>query len=341
MKKTLITGITGQDGSYLAELLIQKGYCVYGIIRPSSLFRIDRIDHLYSNPEIREKKLKLIYGDLSDYSSLNKIISNNHFDEIYNLAAQSHVLRSFEIPEYTTNINSLGAIRILDCIINSKYNSKFYQATTSECFGNSNLPSQDENTIFNPCSPYAAAKTYAYNMTKNYSKSYNIFATNGIMFNHESPRRGESFVTRKITISVSKIAKGTQDKLYLGNLSSKRDWGYAKEYVQAMWLMMQQDKPEDYVIATGKSYSVRDFCTECFKYIGVDIEWIGENEREKGINKKNGKTLVEVDPKYYRPVELNFLKGDPSKAEKKLGWKAKTNFNELVKLMMDYDINNT
>ncbi len=337
-KSALITGITGQDGSYLAELLINKGYFVYGIIRPSSLFRIDRIDHLYSDKNIREKKLKLIYADLSDSSSINKIILNNNFDEIYNLGAQSHVLRSFEIPEYTTNINSLGAIRILDSIKNSNFKSKFYQATTSECFGNSELPFQNEQTTFNPCSPYGAAKAYAYNMTKNYIKSYDMFATNGILFNHESPRRGESFVTRKITISVSKIHKGLQDKLYLGNLSSTRDWGYAKEYVEAMWLMMQQDKPDDFVVATGESHSVREFCTESFKYVDIDIEWVGKKENEKGINKKNGKVLVEVDPKYYRPTEVHSLRGDFSKAEKLLGWKPKTKFKDLVKLMMKNDI---
>jgi GDPmannose 4,6-dehydratase len=341
MKKALITGITGQDGSYLAELLLKKNYIVYGIIRPSSIFRIDRIDHLYSNPKIREKKLKLVYGDLADSSSINKVITQNKFDEIYNLGAQSHVLRSFQIPEYTANINSLGTLRILDAIKNNKYDTKLYQATTSECFGNSNAKIQNEKTPFNPCSPYGIAKLYAYYTTKNYLDSFGIFSSNGILFNHESPRRGESFVTRKITTSIARIYNKNQDKIKLGNLSAKRDWGYAKEYVEAMWLMLQQNKPDDFVISTGESYSVRDFCTEAFKYVDINIEWIGRGISEKGINKKNGKVLVEVDPKYFRPSELNTLKGDYKKARKILKWSPKVKFKKLVHIMMKSDLNIT
>ena len=340
MKKVLITGITGQDGSYLTELLLKKNYLVYGIIRPSSIFKIDRIDHLYSNSKIREKKLKLLYGDLADSNSINKIITENKFDEIYNLGAQSHVLRSFQIPEYTANINSLGTLRILEAIRNSKYPTKLYQATTSECFGNTNIKFLNEKSNFQPCSPYGIAKQYAYYTTKNYLESFGIFSSNGILFNHESPRRGEAFVTRKITISISRIIKNKQKRLRLGNLSAKRDWGYAKEYVEAMWLMLQQKKPDDFVISTGKSVSVRDFCTEAFKHVDINIEWIGKGINEKGINKKNGKILVDIDPKYFRPSEIDNLRGDYSKAKKILKWQPKVKFNQLVQIMMESDLAN-
>ena len=320
MTKALITGITGQDGSYLAELLLQKGYEVHGLIRRASTFNTERIDHLYVDPHEKDRKLFLHYGDLSDAGQLTNLIYNVQPDEIYNLAAQSHVRVSFDLPEYTGDITALGTTRFLEAIRKSNIDAKFYQASSSEMFGNS-PPPQNENTPLCPRSPYAAAKVYSYWMTANYREAYDIFACNGILFNHESPRRGETFVTRKITMALAKIKLGLQDKLYLGNLDAKRDWGYAKDYVEAMWLMLQQDEPEDYVIATGETHSVKDFLEEAFEYAGLDWQ-----------------DHVEIDPRYFRPTEVDVLIGDSSKAEKKMGWKPKVRFKELVRLMVDADM---
>ncbi|MEW6482308.1 MAG: GDP-mannose 4,6-dehydratase [bacterium] len=320
MKKALITGITGQDGSYLAELLLKKGYEVYGIVRRSSSFNTARIDHIYQDPHEPDVKLNLVYGDLNDASSLNKIIRTIKPDEIYNLGAQSHVKVSFEVPEYTGEVVALGTTRMLEAIREAEISPKFYQASSSELFGNSPSP-QNEDTPFDPRSPYACAKAYAFYMVKNYREAYGLFATNGILFNHESPRRGETFVTRKVTMAVAKIKLGLQKKLYLGNLEAKRDWGYAPEFCEAMWLILQQEKPEDYVIATGETHSVREFVSEAFSYAGLD--W---------------KDYVEIDPKYFRPTEVDCLIGDASKAKKKLNWQPKITFKELVKLMVDADM---
>ncbi len=319
-KKALITGITGQDGSYLTEFLLEKGYEVYGLVRRSSSFNTDRIDHIYQDPHEKGVKLRLVYGDLNDASSLNRIIKTVKPDEIYNLAAQSHVRVSFDIPEYTAEIVGLGATRLLEAIRDSGIKAKYYQASSSEMFGNS-PPPQNEKTLFYPRSPYAAAKVYAYWMAVNYREAYNIFACNGILFNHESPRRGETFVTRKITMALAKIKHGIQDTLYLGNLESKRDWGYAGDYIEAMWLMLQQDKADDYVIATGKTYSVKDFLIEAFGYAGLD--W---------------KKYVKIDQRYFRPTEVDCLLGDSSKAREQLKWKPKTDFKKLVKMMVDADM---
>ena len=321
MKKALVTGITGQDGSYLTEFLLEKGYEVYGVIRRSSSFNTGRIDHLYRDPHEKGVQLKLIYGDLNDSSSLNKIIQKVGPDEIYHLAAQSHVRVSFEIPEYTAEVTGLGTVRLLEAIRETGVRTRFYQASSSELFGNAKQMPQNEETPFYPRSPYAAAKAYAYYITVNYREAYNIFACNGILFNHESPRRGETFVTRKITRGLARIKYGLQSKLYLGNLDAKRDWGYAKDYVEAMWLMLQQEKPEDYVIATGESRSIRDFLEEAFGYQGLD--W---------------RDFVEFDPRYMRPTEVDFLLGDASKARTKLGWKPKVTFKELVRIMVDHDL---
>jgi GDPmannose 4,6-dehydratase len=315
----LITGITGQDGSYLAEFLLQKGYEVHGIIRRASTFNTKRIDHLVMDPH-EKTNLSLHFGDLSDAGQITNIIYNIEPDEIYNLAAQSHVRVSFDMPEYTGDISGLGMTRLLEAIRQSGIDTKVYQASSSEMFGSS-PPPQNESTPFRPRSPYAAAKVYAYWMTVNYREAYNLFACNGILFNHESPRRGETFVTRKITIAVARIKLGVQDKLYLGNLDAKRDWGYAKDYVEAMWLMLQQDEPGDYVIATSETHSVREFLEETFNYL--DLDW---------------RDHVEIDPKYFRPTEVDSLAGDSSKARKKLGWKPKVRFKELVKLMVDADL---
>jgi len=320
-KKALITGITGQDGSYLAELLLDKGYEVYGIIRRTSTFTTDRIDHIYQDPHERKARLKLIYGDLSDSSSITKILSDVQPDEIYNLAAQSHVRVSFDIPEYTGDVTAVGALRILEAIRFLGLKTKFYQASSSEMFGMVQAVPQKEDTPFYPRSPYAVAKLYAHWITTNYRESYGIFACSGILFNHESPRRGETFVTRKITQAVAHIKAGLQDKLYLGNLDSKRDWGYAKEYVEAMWLMLQQDEPDDYVIATNETHTIKEFLEEAFGHAGLD--W---------------KEYVEFDEKYLRPAEVDLLIGDYSKANKKLGWEPKTKFKDLVKIMVDADI---
>ncbi|MBF0483617.1 MAG: GDP-mannose 4,6-dehydratase [Candidatus Omnitrophica bacterium] len=320
-KKALITGITGQDGSYLAELLLAKGYEVYGLIRRASSFNTARIDHLYQDPHEKGVKMRLIYGDLNDASSLNQTIKTMKPDEIYNLGAQSHVRVSFDIPEYTGEITALGTTRLLEAIRETGIKTKFYQASSSEMFGGTTHKAQNEKTPFYPRSPYAAAKVYAYWMTVNYREAYKMFACNGILFNHESPRRGETFVTRKITIALARIKHGLQDALYLGNLDSKRDWGFAGDYVEAMWLMLQQDKPEDYVIATGETHSVKEFLQEAFEYAGLD--W---------------KKFVKIDPRYFRPTEVDFLLGDAAKAKKKLKWKPKVNFKTLVRMMVDADM---
>ncbi len=321
MKKALITGITGQDGSYLAEFLLEKGYEVYGIIRRSSSFNTARIDSIYQEPQDTHRRLKLLYGDLNDASSINRIIRTVVPDEIYNLAAQSHVKVSFEIPEYTSEITALGPLRILEAIHESHIKTKFYQASSSELYGRVEEVPQGENTPFKPVSPYAVSKLFAYWTTVNYRDSYGLFACNGILFNHESPRRGETFVTRKITKAIARIKHGLQNKLYLGNLDARRDWGYAKDYVEAMWLMLQQDKPDDYVIATGETHSVREFVTEAFNYAKLD-----------------SRDYLEIDPRYFRPLEVNVLQGDYSKAKKKLGWTPRTSFKELVHLMVDADM---
>ncbi|MEZ0344647.1 MAG: GDP-mannose 4,6-dehydratase [Caldimicrobium sp.] len=347
MKKALITGITGQDGSYLAEFLLSKGYEVHGIIRRASTFNTHRIDHIYVDPHDPEAKLFLHYGDLSDSGQLMHLIYNIQPDEIYHLGAQSHVRVSFDIPEYTGDITALGTIRILEAIRRSGIKTKFYQASSSEMFGAS-PPPQNEKTPFYPRSPYAAAKVYAFWMTVNYREAYNLFACNGILFNHESPRRGETFVTRKITRALVHILAGKQKKLYLGNLNARRDWGFAPEYVEAMWLMLQQDEPDDYVIGTGESHSVREFVEKAFSYAGIEIEWKGNGIEEKGIVKsvsekwdrilKPGQVIIEIDPKYFRPTEVEHLQADISKARKKLGWEPRTTFEELVKIMVDYDM---
>lgn len=343
MKKALITGITGQDGSYLAEFLIKKGYVVYGIIRRSSSFNTERIDHIFQDPHEENRKLILVYGDLSDSSNLSKIINEIMPDEIYNLAAQSHVRISFDIPEDTTNITGAGALRILEIIRNIKEktgkNIKFYQASSSEMFGKVQEEKQKETTPFYPRSPYGCAKVFAYWVSVNYREGYGIFAVNGILFNHESPRRGLTFVTRKITHAAAKIHTGIQDVLYLGNLDAKRDWGHAREYVEAMWLMLQHETPEDFVIATGEARSVREFLEETFKVIGIPIKSNGKKGlEEEYIRTDTGKVVVKIDPKYYRPAEVDFLLGDATKAEKLLKWKPKIKFNELVKEMVEEDI---
>ena len=343
-KIALITGITGQDGSFLAELLLEKNYEVHGIIRRASSFNTHRIEHLYLNEWIKdfeEKKIQLHYGDVTDSTSLIRIIQQVQPNEIYNLAAQSHVKVSFEVPEYTANVDALGTLRILEaiCILHMEKSCKIYQASTSELYGKVLQVPQDENTPFNPCSPYAVAKQYAFWITKNYREAYNVFAVNGILFNHESERRGETFVTRKITIACARISKGLQKKLYLGNLSANRDWGYAKDYVECMWLMLQQDKPQDYVIATGKMHTVREFCTLSFKEVGINLRWEGEGVNEKGIDIETNNVIVEVNPRYYRPCEVDELMGNPQKAKDELGWDAnKTSFEDLVKIMVKQDL---
>lgn len=337
--KALISGITGQDGSYLAEFLLKKGYEVHGIMRPSSVFTTERIDHLYYDKEILDKKLFLHWGDLTDSSNLNRLLEKIQPDEIYNLAAQSHVKVSFDIPEYTAEVDAVGTLRFLDAIKETRINAKFYQASTSELYGKAAEEPQNEKTPFLPRSPYAAAKLYAYWVTVNYREAYNIFACNGILFNHESPRRGKTFVTRKISIAAARIKLGFQDKLYLGNLNAARDWGYAPEFVETMWLILQQPKPDDFVIATGESHTVREFCESAFQELGIELEWAGEGAKEEGIDKKSGKVMVEVDPKYYRPTEVDLLLGDASKAKEVLKWQSRTNFKELVGIMVkaDYD----
>lgn len=341
MKVALITGITGQDGSYLAEFLLSKNYIVHGIKRRSSSFNTGRIDHIYQDPHVDNKNFILHYGDLTDATNLIRIIQLVKPDEIYNLAAQSHVQVSFETPEYTANSDALGTLRILEAIriLGLEKKTKFYQASTSELFGDTKIVPQDEYTPFQPRSPYAVAKLYAYWITVNYRQAYNIFACNGILFNHESERRGETFVTRKITMAVAKIKYGLQKVLYLGNLDSKRDWGYAKEYVVAMWLMLQHNKPNDFVIATGQTHTVREFVELAFKYINKNIIWSGSGINEVGKDKNTGEILVRIDPKYFRPTEVELLHGNPAKAEKELGWSAQTKFEDLVRIMVEYDLN--
>ncbi len=341
-KKALITGITGQDGSYLAELLLEKGYYVYGIVRRSSSFNTNRIMHLFEEVHNPNAKMYLIYGDLNDSSTINKILREVMPDEVYNLASQSHVRVSFDLPEYTGDITGLGCTRILEAIKNIEKDCnkkiKYYQASSSEMFGNTKESPQNEKTPFCPVSPYACAKTYAYWITKTYREGYNIFACNGILFNHESPRRGETFVTKKITNAAVRIKEGVQDLLYLGNLDSKRDWGYAKDYVYAMWLMMQHETPDDYVIATGETHSVREFLEEAFKAVGIEIKSNGKRGvEEEFIRTDTGKVVVKVSPRYFRSIEVDSLLGDSSKAEEILKWTAKAKFKELIKKMIDYD----
>ncbi len=367
MKKALITGITGQDGSYLTEILIEKGYEVHGIIRRSSSFNTGRIDHLYNNPEILNKKMFLHYGDLVDTSNLNRLLEKIEPDEIYNLAAQSHVKVSFEVPDYTAQVDALGTLRFLDAIREVGLRQvKFYQASTSELYGKVREIPQNEETPFYPRSPYGVAKLYGYWIIVNYREAYDIFASNGILFNHESPRRGETFVTRKITRAAARIAAGLQDKLLLGNLNAKRDWGYAPEYCEGMWKILQYEKPDDFVLATGETHTVREFAELTFKNLGIELEWQGEGKDEEGIIKsvdlekakelidyssnksdyikdfksslKPGYVIVAVDPNYYRPTEVDLLIGDPAKAEKLLGWKAKTKLSELINIMIKADM---
>lgn len=363
-KKALITGITGQDGSYLAELLLSKGYEVHGLIRRSSTFNTERIDHIYADPHDPKAKLFLHYGDITDSGQLTNLIYNVQPDEIYHLAAQSHVRVSFDMPEFTSDVTGLGTTRILEAIRRSGIKTRFYQASSSEMFGSA-PPPQNEETPFQPRSPYGVAKVYSYWMVKNYREGYGLFAVNGILFNHESPRRGETFVTRKITRALARIKLGLEEKLYLGNLEAKRDWGYAPDFVEAMWLMLQQDKPDDYVIATGETHSVREFLNLAFNHAGIELEWKGNGVSEKGIvkslssnlhpppssgnvNASNlkpqtsnlhvGDVLIEIDQRYFRPLEVEFLQGDASKARKILNWEPKVRFKELVKIMIDADI---
>ena len=337
MKTALISGITGQDGSYLTELLLAKGYEVHGILRRSSSFNTFRIDHLFKDEAILNKLLFLHYGDLTDSSNLNRLVEKTQPDEIYNLGAQSHVQVSFEVPEYTAEVDGIGTLRLLDAIRETGINTKFYQASTSELFGKVQEIPQTEKTPFYPRSPYAAAKLYAYWIVVNYREAYGLFASNGILFNHESERRGKTFVTRKISVAVSKIMLGVQDVLSIGNLDAKRDWGYAPEYVEGMWRMLQAEKPGDYVMATGETHSVREFIEESFSVLGEELDWQGEGESEVGMLKSSGKTVVTINPRYYRPTEVELLIGDPSKAEKELGWKPKTKFKDLVKIMVEAD----
>ena len=344
-KVALITGVTGQDGSYLAELLIEKGYEVHGIIRRSSSFNTERIEHLYFDQWVRDMKqrraLNLHYGDLTDSSSLIRIIQQIRPDEIYNLAAQSHVKVSFDVPEYTAEVDATGTLRLLEAvrILGLEQRTRIYQASTSELYGLVQEIPQRETTPFYPRSPYGVAKLYGYWITKNYRESYGMFAVNGILFNHESERRGETFVTRKITLAAARIAQGMQDKLYLGNLDALRDWGYARDYVECMWLMLQHDEPEDFVIATGEQHSVREFTEKAFREAGIELRWEGSGIEERGIDQATGRVLVEVDPQYFRPAEVETLLGDPSKAKQLLGWNPqKTSFDELVRLMVTHDM---
>lgn len=344
-KVALITGVTGQDGSFLAEFLIEKGYEVHGIIRRSSSFNTERIEHLYFEEWVRDMKrgraLNLHYGDMTDSSSLIRIIQQTQPDEIYNLAAQSHVKVSFDVPEYTAETDATGTLRLLEAvrILGLEKKTKIYQASTSELFGLVQEIPQRETTPFYPRSPYGVAKLYGFWITKNYRESYGMFAVNGILFNHESERRGETFVTRKITLAAARIAAGEQDKLYLGNLSALRDWGYARDYVECMWLMLQHDTPEDFVIATGEQHSVREFTERAFHEVGIDLRWEGEGVEERGIDIDTGRILVEVDPKYFRPAEVETLLGDPTKAKELLGWNpSKTSFEELVRIMVRHDV---
>lgn len=338
MKIALISGITGQDGSFLTELLLGKGYTVHGIIRRSSSFNTFRIDHLYNDPELLNKRLFLHYGDLTDSSNLNRLVEKTQPDEIYNLGAQSHVQVSFEVPEYTAEVDGIGTLRFLDAIKETGIKTRFYQASTSELFGLAQQVPQNEKTPFYPRSPYAAAKLYAYWIVVNYREAYNLFACNGILFNHESERRGKTFVTRKISVAVSKIMTGQQDMLLLGNMDAKRDWGYAPEFVEGMWRMLQAPEPDDYVLATNETHTVREFVEEAFGVVGEEIIWQGEGVNEKGVLKSSGKIVVGINPRYYRPTEVELLLGDYSKAKTQLGWQPQITFKELVKIMVEADL---
>jgi GDPmannose 4,6-dehydratase len=338
MKKALITGITGQDGSYLAELLLSKGYEVHGMVRRSSSFNTGRIDHIYRDPHEKDVRMFLHYGDLNDASSINTLLRAIRPEEIYNLGAQSHVRVSFDVPEYTGEVDGLGTVRILEGIRETGLSTRFYQASSSELYGKVVETPQKETTPFYPRSPYACAKAYAFYITMNYRESYGMHASNGILFNHESPRRGETFVTRKITRAAARIKLGIQECLYLGNIDAKRDWGFAGDYVEAMWRMLQQDVAEDYVIATGETYMVRTFAGKVFERLGMPLEWQGTGVNEKGIDTTTGKTVIQIDPKYFRPAEVDLLLGDPTKAKKQLGWELKTSFEELVNMMTDADM---
>jgi len=337
-KKALITGITGQDGSYLAELLLEKDYEVHGLIRRASNFNTHRIDHIYKDPHTHNGRLSLHFGDLSDGSNLNRILSEIQPDEIYHLGAQSHVRVSFDIPEYTADVTGLGTIRILDAMREvGLRKTKFYQASSSEMFGKALEIPLKETTPFHPRSPYGVAKVYAYWITKNYRESYGMFASNGILFNHESERRGETFVTRKVTQGLARIKLGKEKRLYLGNLDAKRDWGYAKDYVYGMWLMLQHTEPDDFILATNESHSVREFVEEAGKILSMDIAWKGGGLKEKGVDRKTGRIIIEIDPRYFRPAEVDVLRGDYTKAKEKLGWKPEIKFKELVRLMTEAD----
>jgi len=335
-RKALVTGITGQDGSYLAELLLSKGYQVWGIIRRSSSFNTARLDPIYQDPHATDRRLHLVYGDLNDASSLNKILKIVRPDEIYNLGAQSHVRVSFDIPEYTAEVTGVGTVRLLEAMRELELDARFYQASSSEIYGKATEVPQCETTPFYPRSPYAAAKAYAFYVTRNYREAYGMFAVNGILFNHESPRRGETFVSRKVTRAVGRIKHGLQERLYLGNLEAKRDWGFAGDYVEAMWRMLQADEPDDYVIATGECHSVREFCELAFSYAGLPLGWHGKGVDEKGLG-PDGRVLIEIDPRYFRPTEVDMLLGDSTKAQTKIGWTPTVDFTTLVRSMVDAD----
>jgi len=340
MKRALITGITGQDGSYLTELLLEKGYEVHGLVRRTSSFNTRRIDHLLEDSHVPDTRLKTHYGDLIDSSNLNRVLEHVSPDEIYNLGAQSHVHISFQIPEYTAEATGVGTLRLLDAIKETRLRTRFYQASSSELFGKADEIPQTEKTRFHPRSPYACAKLYAFWATVNYREAYNLHACNGILFNHESPRRGEIFVTRKVSRAVARIAKGDQDRLFIGNLHARRDWGFAKDYVEAMWLMLQQDVPDDYVIATNETHTVRELCERAFSHVGVELAWRGRGIDEKGYDRKTNRLLVEVDPKYFRPTEVDVLQGDYTKARQKLGWSPRVTFDEVVRMMVEHDLEN-
>lgn len=338
MKRALITGITGQDGSYLTELLLEKGYEVHGIIRRASTFNTKRIDHLYNDPHLDNVRLFLHYGDLTDGTNIARMIEKYQPEEIYNLGAQSHVQVSFEAPEYSADTDAIGVLRLLDAIKDSKVKTRFYQASTSELFGKVQEVPQTEKTPFYPRSPYAVAKLYGFWITKNYREAYGLHASNGILFNHESPRRGETFVTRKITMAVARIHRGLQDCLYMGNIDSFRDWGYARDYVKMMWMMLQQEQPDDYVVATGEMHSVREFIEKSFGFLGHTIVWKGKGVDEVGIDKDSNKVVVRIDPRYFRPAEVDQLLGNPEKAKRVLGWEPEVKFEQLVRLMTEGDV---
>ncbi|MEK7208978.1 MAG: GDP-mannose 4,6-dehydratase [Patescibacteria group bacterium] len=338
MKRAIITGITGQDGSYLAEFLLRKGYEIHGLVRRGSTFNTSRIDHLYRDPHESSVRMFLHSGDLTDSSSVSRLVEKIQPDEIYNLGAQSHVRVSFDTPEYTGNVVALGPLRLLDAIREMQIKTKFYQASSSEMFGQTKEVPQTENTSFHPRSPYGCAKVYAYWITKNYRESYGLFAVNGILFNHESPRRGETFVTRKITRGLARLKLGLEKKLFLGNLNASRDWGYAQDYVAGMWQMLQQPKPDDYILATGETHTIREFAELSAKYLGWELVWKGRGLKERGVDKETGRTLIEIDPRYFRPAEVDLLVGDAGKARRELGWKPSVTFEQLVKMMVKSDL---